>query len=63
MAIQVTSIDSISIMQPDGTFADEAFATLQITHGSNSVAGPRVPLLELPEGVQPGDFLKLIKVD
>jgi hypothetical protein len=63
MAIKVVSIDSVPIMQPDETFRDEEFATLQILHGENVVAGPRVPLADLPEGAQPGDFLKFVKAE
>ena len=63
MAIKVISIEPIHMMQGDLLVTDERFATLLIFHAGNNIASPRVPLSELPEGIQVGDFIKLVKAD
>jgi hypothetical protein len=64
MAIKIVSIDPIQMLNEADSVVDvEMFATLQILHNGKNVASPRVPLSDLPEGIQSGDFVVISKAE
>ena len=63
MSIELVSIDTIPIMQEDGSFVDTDFATLHITHNGLVVAAPRVPLADIQEGAEVGATLQAMLVE
>lgn len=62
MPIKVKAIESIPFVEDAGKQVDKVYAGLQIFDAAgNCVAAPRVPIEDMPSGIQVGDFVAIVK--
>jgi hypothetical protein len=60
--IKYVSTMTVPIHQADNTQTEEEFATIHVIFNDEVIAAPRAHVSELPEGLEPGDELRLVKV-